>query len=269
MKVAILGAGGFIGSYLCKKFEKTSHTVLPVYRETVDLLSYRAVDAWLTANKPDVIINCAISGGGKNVNDINYTHVQNDLQIFLNFFNNLQTPRYINLGSGAEFNRLTSIHLAKERDILESRPLDSYSFTKNTISRMVLNRENFYTLRLFGCFDSTEPANRLIKKFSINRRVTIDDRWFDYISASDFFKIVCFYVENEILLKDINCVYTKKQTLSNVLTKFAELRHELCSMNIKSLSNLSYTGDGSRLQSLGIQLDGLEEGLKEYLWEKR
>ena len=101
MKIAILGARGFIGSYLVQYFSNKSHTVIPVTRDTLNLSDYIAVDNWINSVQPDVIINAVTSGGGARVNDINYTDVQTDLGIFFNFYNNKHCPRYINIGSGA------------------------------------------------------------------------------------------------------------------------------------------------------------------------
>lgn len=259
MKIAILGAKGFLGSYLTK-FLSPNHSIIPVNRDTVNLENYSAVNQWLLDAKPDSVINCAISGGGTKVNDINYSDVQRDLNIFLNFYNSSIKFKYINIGSGAEFDRRQSITNAEEHEILYSKPLESYSFTKNVIARMCLSKENFYTLRLFGCFDSSEPNIRLFKKYLSNSALAIEDKFFDFISAADFAKIVEAYCVNDDLPKDINCVYKDKYRLSSILMK---LRPDIAP-NIVKESNLHYTGSGSKLAELPIALAGLAKGLKEY-----
>jgi len=262
MKIAILGAKGFIGSYLCRHFAKTDHTVIPVTRNTVDLSNYWAVDKWLRETDPDVVVNCAISGGGAKVNDINYTDVQRDLQIFLNFYNSSHSFRYINVGSGAEFDRRTSITNVTEDELLGFCPVESYGFTKNTIARMVLNRDNFYTLRLFGCFDSSEPDIRLFKQLKQKSEVTIQNKYFDYISAKDFSTIVEYYCGEGIKFKDVNCVYNQKRLLSEQVDLFI-LYHGGKMINASS-DGLHYTAYGGRLESLNLPLAGLEAGIKEY-----
>ena len=262
MKIAILGARGFLGSYLTNYFtEQRRYTVLPVTRQTVDLENFNQVDYWLASNQPDVVINCAISGGGTRVNDINYSDVQRDLTVFLNFYNSKHVKKYINIGSGAEFDRRLPIGKADEKDILHCRPLESYGFVKNTIARMCLEKGNFYTLRLFGCFDSSEPANRLFKKFLANDEITVEDKFFDYISASDFARIVQAYCEPKYWPKDINCVYTEKYKLSQLLQMLSPRAR--INVSNATLAN-SYTGSGAKLAALPIQLEGLVKGLKEY-----
>ena len=129
MKIAVLGANGFLGSYLYNYFTANGYDTLPVTRATVNLNDYWAVDQWLCQYRPDVVINCAVSGGGLQVNDINYSDVQRDLGIFLNFYNNPQVRRYINIGSGAEFDRRVSIVNCTEEDIKSVTPIDSYGYT--------------------------------------------------------------------------------------------------------------------------------------------
>lgn len=263
MRVAILGARGYLGSYLVERLVH-NHTVIPVTRDTLDLTDYNQVSRWLTKENPAVVINCAISGGGRYVNDINYSDVQRDLPIFLNFYNNPSMCRYINIGSGAEFDRRTSITNADEYDIIQSRPLESYGFTKNTIARMILKRDQFYTLRLFGCFDSSEPATRLFKKFKNEGKITIQDKYFDYISADDFARIVEHYCTSTDLYKDLNCVYENKMLLSEQLRLFAKYHVPNGLIDVKMERGLNYTGLGNRLAKLKIPLQGLEQGIRDY-----
>jgi len=260
MKIAILGARGFLGSYLVKHFSERNYEVLPVTREIVNLEQYHTVDFWLKQNQPDVIVNCAISGGGTKVNDINYSDVQRDLGIFLNFYNNTRVRKYINIGSGAEFDRRLYITNAKEEDILFSNPLDSYGFTKNTIARMCLDRSDFYTIRLFGCFDKSEPDIRLFKRYLANPALPIEDKFFDYVSARDFAHVVEFYSANDNLVKDVNCVYAEKYKLSSILWKLWPYQLNLSKPQLAA----AYTGSGIKLANLQIELDGLDKGLKEY-----
>jgi len=265
MKIAVLGARGYLGSYLHKYFSK-DHSVIPVTRETLNLSSYAEVDQWLTQVKPDIIINAITSGGGTKLNDINYTDVQTDLGIFFNFYNNLKCPRFINIGSGAEFDRRTVIHNVKEETVVNNTPLESYGFAKNIIARAILNRDNFYTLRLFGCFDSSEPDIRLFKKFLSGKITSIEDKFFDYISALDFAKIVEYYCKEENpKFKDINCVYLEKYFLSDYLKMLNSFHNANITFTINDKQWCYYTGSGKKLAQLGINLQGLEQGIKNYV----
>ena len=264
MRIAILGANGYLGSYLMGRLIDR-HYMIPVTRLTVDLTDYYAVSEWMAEARPDIIINCAISGGGATVNDINYSNVQRDLRIFLNFYNNPMTPMYVNIGSGSEFDLRTSITNAEEESIKTASPLESYGFTKNTIARMILGRNKFYTLRLFGCFDASEPKIRLFKRFKRDGKITIEDRYFDYISAIDFATIVEHYCTSTNLYKDLNCVYNTKLLLSEQLRLFAKYHVPDGLIEVKGHTlGPSYTGLGTRLDNLRIPLAGLEQGFKNY-----
>lgn len=264
MKVAILGAGGYLGSYLVKHLSPI-YTVLPISRDTLDLTNFGQVKAWLIEHKPDVVIHCAVTGGKQNVNEKIYEDVQSNLNIFLNFYNNSQYfKRFINVGSGSEFDSKHSINNASEEQVLDSFPAESYAYSKNLIARLVLEKYNFYTLRLFGCFDSSEPDFRLLKKFTNTNNFSFYDRKFDYISANDFCKIVRYYIDNDDLFKDMNCVYKEKFYLSEILAKFKTLHHIPTELKIEGINILNYTGSSTKLDSLNLQLDGLYKGLEHY-----
>jgi hypothetical protein len=125
---------------------------------------------------------------------------------------------------------------------------------------MCLGKSNFYTLRLFGCFDSSEPDIRLFKRFLADPNLVIKDRQFDYISARDFAKIVEYYCDYNALPKDINCVYTQKKMLSDML----QMLRPGAIINKVSNTGDAYTGTGVKLAQLSIDLDGLEKGIKSY-----
>jgi nucleoside-diphosphate-sugar epimerase len=256
MKVAVLGSNGFLGNLICQRLDCE---ILPVSRSTFDLNSYVETRQWLEKFNPDVVINCATSGGKTKMGDLNFQDIQNNLGIFINFFNNSDyVKKFINIGSGAEFDVKTNINLAKEIDILNSVPNDSYGYSKNIIARMVLEKDNFFTLRLFGCFDSTEPDFRLFKKLLADQNFKLINRQFDYISADDFIKILKYYVRQPNLPKDLNCVYQNKLYLNEILDKFNK------KFSVVETSNINYTGNGDLLALLDLELEGLDIGIEKY-----
>lgn len=258
MKVAVLGANGFLGQCILRNL--IQYTLIPVTRKDLDLTNFEQVKSWLIENQPDVIINAAIAGGSKTgLSQQDFFDVQNNLSIFMNFYNNSNYfSKFINIGSGAEFDLSTNIEHAREEDLIRANPKDSYGYSKNLISRLVLEKDNFYTLRLFGCFDRSEPEFRLFKKFLDTQHFCLIDRQFDYISAKDFCRILSHYLDNDQLPRDINCVYQDKLWLSDILAKFNK------GFSIIDTNELHYTGNGEKLNSLNISLDGLELGIKEY-----
>lgn len=256
MKIAVLGANGFIGKIICKHFESRGYEVHALTRSNIDLTDFTAVSNWLKTVQPDSVVNCA-TAMNTDVRDVVYADVQNNLAIFLNFYNNSKYfNKFINVGSGAEFDRSTNIESALETSILTAQPKDSYGFSKNLISRMVLEHDKFYTLRLFGCFHYSEPNFRLFKRVVNGEQTSIIDRQFDYFSAQDFCNVLEHYVNNQVEYKDINCVYQEKLYLSQILLSIR-------SVTIIEQSMLNYTGNGDRLASLNLPLLGLAESIKE------
>jgi dTDP-4-dehydrorhamnose reductase len=256
MKIAVLGANGFIGKVICNHFESRGHKVHALTRSNIDLTDFTAVTAWLKTAQPDSVVNCA-TAMNTDVQDTLYADIQNNLDIFLNFYNNSKYfNKFINVGSGAEFDRSTNIENALETDLVFAKPKDSYGFSKNMISRLVLEHDKFYTLRLFGCFHRSEPNFRLFKRVANGETVSIIDKQFDYFSAQDFCTVLEYYVNNQEEHKDINCVYKEKLYLSQVLLKIRPVA-------IIGQDPLNYTGNGDRLASLNLPLLGLEESIKE------
>jgi dTDP-4-dehydrorhamnose reductase len=257
MKIAILGAGGFLGKFIYGYLKSQDYNVYPITRSDLNLTNFYSVTRWLEDLEPDAVINCATA---KNigVEDKVYDDILNNISIFLNFYNNSQYfKKFINIGSGAEFDRTTNINRAHEVDVLLADPKDSYGFSKNIISRLSMKNEKFYTLRLFGCFHPTEPAFRLFNRVANGETVNIIDRQFDYFSAQDFCTVLEHYLNNQIYYRDINCVYEEKLYLSQVLRKIGPIK-------VTDESPLNYTGDGKRLAGLNLSLLGLEGSIKEY-----
>lgn len=256
MRVAVLGSNGFLGNYICQNLK---HDVIPVNRSNLDLGNFSAVKSWLIDARPDAVVNCATSGGKTQLGEVSYQDLQNNLTVFLNFYNNSYlVEKFINIGSGAEFGIENNIDSAQEEDLLAVVPKDSYGYSKNLIARLVLEKYQFYTLRLFGCFDKTEPDFRLFKKFLASDNFSLIDRQFDYISASDFLRILDYYLVNEDLIKDLNCVYSNKVYLSSILDKFNK------EYTTASISPNNYTGNGDKLTQLNIDLEGLDAGIEKY-----
>lgn len=258
MKIAILGGGGFIGSVIADYFTSKNYQVLPVTRKDATLTDYDSVVAWLKNHRPDAVINCATSGGKQRMGDALITDVQNNISLFVNFLHSSEYfDKFINIGSGAEFDWLTNIDLAKEEDIMRVYPADGYGYSKNVIARLCLTHPKFYTVRLFGCFDYREPPFRLFKKFISGAAINLADRQFDYISSQDFNAVLEYHLNNQVPYKDINCVYEEKYYLSEILSYFKPIKAD-------SINKNNYTGDGSRLASLNLPLLGLEKSIKEY-----
>jgi dTDP-4-dehydrorhamnose reductase len=176
----------------------------------------------------------------------------------------------INIASGAEFDIDTDIDQVKEEEIWNRNPHHSYGSSKNLIARSAVGIPNFYNLRLFGCFDSSESNARLIKRVQNQLSqhkifYVANDRKFDMVSAVDFATVVSAVIDNKITDKDLNVVYQNKHKLSEILKMFARIHgynDNLISVSTTNLNN--YTGNGFKLSKYQLPLHGLETSFKHY-----
>jgi GDP-L-fucose synthase len=261
MKIAVLGSRGFVGQNIIKHL-KARHRVVAVNRDNLDLLNFYEVRDFLIANKFDVVVNAA----AVMTDPISLADARNNLGLFMNFFNNSSYfGKMINLGTGAEFDRNLDITSADEELIFERMPTDGYGWGQNIKSRLCYERDNFYTIRIFNCFGAGELASRIFPRILTNMPIEVQDRYFDYFSIQDLLTVVEHAVESTWACHDINAVYPEKLMISEVVNLFYQLQNIEPNFKIISPRNNNYTGSGEKLQSLGIELQGLKQGLKEYI----
>lgn len=263
MKIAIIGATGFVGSNLVNHLSK-KYTVVPVTSQTHNLLDSKYAEQFLEKERFDVIVNAAARMSDPAL--INDT--RNNLGLFMNLHSHRHLfHKLINLGSGAEFDRTTNINLAHEDTIKYCMPTDSYGFGQNIKSRISRNTDNFYTLRIFNCFGPGEMNTRIFPKLLSCTdvfRIT-EDRYFDYFYIEDLCTVVeKFCLTDYIHFPDVNCVYPNKIKISEALQLFAKIKNINTPIEVVSTSNNNYTGSGSNLSKLKFNLLGLEEGFQRY-----
>jgi GDP-L-fucose synthase len=262
MKIAVLGANGFVGRNLAEHLEQT-HEVVRVTRQTLDLIDPVAVHMFLKENMFDIVLNCAaVMTNNESIDD-----ARNNLGLFMNFYANSNFfKKFINMASGAEFDRSNSIDYAPEGLIFSKQPKDSYGWGQNIKSRMCAQSMNYYNIRIFNCFGPGEQPTRLLSKYNREGQIEIsNDRYFDYFSIQDLKKVVQHCIENDWPINDVNAVYERKYKISEIIIKYDRIHNRLPKLEIISTSENNYTGDSSALNSLGIELDGLEKGLEQYV----
>ena len=261
MKIAVLGSRGFVGQNIVQHL-KAHHQVIAVNRDNLDLSNFYEVRDFLSANNFDIVVNTAAVMTVTN----SLADARNNLGLFMNFFNNsTYFGKMINLGTGAEFDRTLDITSADEELIFERMPTDGYGWGQNIKSRLCYERNNFYTIRIFNCFGIGELASRIFPRILTNKPIEIQDRYFDYFSIQDLLTVVENAVENNWTCHDVNAVYPEKLMISEVVKQFYQLQNIEPNYTITSPRNNNYTGNGEKLQSLGIELQGLTQGLKNYL----
>lgn len=267
MKILITGAGGFLGTYFAQHLD---HDVDALDRGRLDLTHSEAVTKQLRQGQYDVILHCA-SAGRNTARSMDPDIVTNNLTSFANLVaNRHEFGMLINFASGAEFDIDTDINCVSESGIWSRDPVHSYGRSKNIIARQAQMLPDFYNLRIFGCFDSSESANRPLKLFLDRCRQKElfripADRQFDMFGVQDILTVTQAIMAKRISDKDLNLVYNTKYRLSEILNMFARI-HNLDSdlIHVDSVDNHNYTGDGSQLAGYDLDLLGLEQSLLDY-----
>lgn len=271
MNILVTGANGFIGSNIVEKLSNDSKfTVFRGTRNTIDLLSSDNLQQYIENNKIDAVIHCAIEGGSRLKKDDGEIFYRNILiyENLLKFKSNYKL--FINLASGAEFDRNNNINESVESDILNNVPKDYYGLAKNIISKSIRQFNFGHNLRIFGCFYHNELNTRFIRNNIINyinkKPIMIhQDKYMDYIYLDDLYTVIEYYLINPPSIStDINMSYSKKYRLSDIANIINNLDDHKVDIHIETKElGLSYTGSSKSLSSLNLNLKELEVGIKE------
>jgi len=247
MEILITGGNGYISKNLFNTL-KTKYRITLVTREDFDLGDSRAVTEWFSNKTFDVVIHTASVGGNRLLKEDENTIDQN-LQMYYNLLSNKkQFNKFITFGSGAEL-------------YSSSTP---YGLSKQVIRNSILNKKNYYNLRIYAVFDENELDNRFIKA-NINRYINKEkiiiyqDRNMDFIYMQDLIKIVDYYIQNDDLPKEIDCVYEKTYSLIEISNMINCLDRYKVQIEIQSEGIQNYNGNSN---SLPINYIGLKQGIK-------
>ena len=262
MDILVTGSNGFLAKNIVSKLKK--YNFITVSRNELDLTNKIQVDNFFQKNFFDVVINTAIVGGRRSIEDSKDIFYDNVL-ISMNIAENRASyKKLIHFGSGAELDRTKEI--TKNSNIFDSLPTDVYGLSKNIIARLFENYDNFYNLRLFNVFADNEEKNRMIannvNNYINHSPITIhQDRYMDFIYIDDFLKILEIYLNNQDLPNTIDCVYENKYKLSDIANIINNLSNYKVDINILNKNfGSSYCGKNI---DLGLAFDGLEYGIEE------
>ncbi len=266
MNVLVTGSNGYIGRSIINSSVKDV-VFFHGNRQTINLFDKELIKTFIKQNKIDCVIHCAIQGTSRlKIEDANSFY--NNILIFENLYHcrNL-LHKAINLASGAEFDRETDIDFINEEDIFERIPKDYYGLSKNIIAKKALTANNFYNLRLFGCFDENELDGRFIKscilKSRINENITIhEDKIMDFFYIGDLISIVKYFLLVNPVYKDINLSYKNKYKLSEIAKKIINKTNSKSNITIQKGNALNYNGNFDKLLSLPIKLECFENGVQ-------
>lgn len=262
MKILITGGNGNIAKIITKNLSNI-HEITSLNRTELNILNYNELSNYLNNNTFDILIHTAIIGGRRTKEETSDVFYKNVLMFenILKFADKFKM--IINFDSAAIYDRSSDILNRKESE-LTTIPTDYYGFSKYVINNLGLGYKNIYNFRIFNLFHPNEESDRFIKSCFLNKQVTIfEDKYFDFVYEDDFIKILNYYLSNinTSLKKTINICYQDKYRLSEV----AKLIDPNIQLNIiKNESTNNYTGDGTLLSNLNLNLLGFKSSIEIY-----
>ena len=245
MKILITGANGYIGKTLNKVF-KDKHDITLLTRQTVDLHDSNQVKEFFKEKYFDVVIHCAIKGGGRL--DIDNSNIlDTNLKMYYNLVDNeFHFNKLIYFGSGAE--KLNTF----------------YGLSKKVINESIQNKDKFYNIRILNVFDENELDYKFIKsnikKYMNNQDIEIfQNKYMDFFYMPDFITLINYCINNNIP-KVIDCSYNYSSTLYNVAQIINNLDTYKVNINMKEW-DMAPPFNGNFID-LGLKFIGLEQGIK-------
>jgi GDP-L-fucose synthase len=208
MKILITGARGMVGRNISEYSDMQHYELLTPSSNEVNLLDRQAVDAYMSKNKPDMVIHCAGIVGGIQANIANpVKFLVENAQLGINLIMSAKeagVKRLMNMSSSCMYPRAAQNPLAEDLILKgELEPTnEGYAIAKITSTRLCeyINREDssfeYKTVipcNLYGKHDKFDPKHShmipaVIKKIAdakANRLPSIDI-WGDGLARREF-----------------------------------------------------------------------------------
>lgn len=177
MKVAIVGANGFIGRNAARWFP---NSILITRKTIVD-------DEFFERNPVDWIIHCAVEGGSRLADDTDEVIAKN-LRSY---------DKYARLG-------IPMVYFSSGAAVW--KPDTPYGFSKRMIENM--DHPHVKIVRIFGSYGPFEKSTRFTAAVSTGFVCIHQDRFFDFIHVHDIMRIVEHVIKNPLTVpKIIDAVY--------------------------------------------------------------
>lgn len=261
--ILITGSNGYIARNIASKLKNYDLTL--VNKNQLDLTDSHNVNAFFKDKYFDVVIQTAVKGGTRLVQDTE-NDVYHNCLIHLNLLRNQKNfGKYISFGSGAELNRNSNIGINSNMN--ESFPTDPYGMSKWLIAKTGESYDKFYNIRIFNIFNEDELTTRMIKnnifRYIDKKNIIIhQDKYMDFMYFDDFIKIIEFFINNDDCPKSINCCYEQKYLLTDIAKIINNLNKYHVDIEIENegLGN-SYIGQ-YELDKYNIVVSSLELGIK-------
>lgn len=269
-RILITGAKGFIGktihSYL---LNNTYHIINAPGRDTLDVSNFKQLEKLISEFKPHFVINAAIKGG-RLLKEYSAGEFHQNILMVENilYLQSIYGFNLINFGSGAKEDRNNDVINLKEGQF-GPPPVNFYSLSKYFTAKRLLNQDKVVQLNIFNCFGIYESDDRFIKtaiKNYIDKKpIEIwGDKYFDFFYSEDLCKVVNYFINNpDPKYYELNLVYPEKKKLSEIVDIVNNMSYYRTGVIIKDGINRHYNGNGSRLETLQLDLVGLENGIGE------
>lgn len=253
MKILITGASGTIGKFLTKKLK--DHDVFTPTSAAVNFSNREHVDYFFKHNSGfDLVIHCAIKGGSRLAKD-DWSVMDTNLKMYLNLLDHRDKySRFITFGSGAEF-------------YMSDQP---YGLSKKAIAKSMLDKDNFYNIKIYGLFGEGELETRFIRA-SLERYVNKqpiqinENKYMDFFYMEDLWTLVRYYMDTPNPPKEVECCYyggkRSLQGIAAIINTLGDYEVELITPHPFSPGK-KYLGNATTLYNLSLNLIGFEQGLK-------
>jgi len=247
MKILITGGNGYIAKSLYNTL-KEKYDITLITRQNFDLTDSKAVNAWFEDKQFDVVIHTAIVGGSR-LKPEDSSIMDQNLQMYYNLLScKAKYEKFIHFGSGAE------------------TYLDTpYGWSKNIIYKSILEKDNFYNIRIFGIFDENEWDTRFIKsciKKYINKEpMLVQDKKMSFFYMKDLITLVDYHIQTSpsSLLKESNCAYTNSTSLLDIANIINELDNYKVPIYVDTQVGKDYESNYNA--PYGLKYIGLKQGI--------
>jgi GDP-L-fucose synthase len=245
MNILITGAGGYIGKVFYNYF-KTEYNISLLTRKEADLTNLKQVKSFFQDKYFDIVIHCAIVGGGR-LDEDTPSVLDDNLKMYYNL-----------LECENHFNKL--IHFGSGAESQES----FYGWSKKIIHNSIQDKDKFYNIRILNVFDENELDYKFIKtniqKYINKQDIEIfQNKFMDFFYMEDLVTLIRYYINNDGP-KVIDCCYDYSPTLYDIAQIINNLSDYKVNINFKNW-NMAPPFNG-KFTNLNLKFIGLEQGIK-------